>query len=121
MKYSMLVCGSFIILSCSKVNHNLFEIKGKLVVQSCQVDVVEILDPKYYGLSQEKWTSSLTGETFDHVFGIANYCNFQLPELNRPFYFKLITNDPPNSCPICTSINVPPQSVQHIKFLSYTP
>ena len=117
MKVGILILLSFLIFSCNKNGTNEFLMHGKLVVANCQVIVVQVTNPRYFFLTQNTWTS-LSGQTYQHVFRVGNYCYFPYPEINREFYFKLKTF-PLNTCPICTSFEVPPQVSQTIQFLKY--
>jgi len=86
-------------------------IKARLIYVSCASIVVEIMNPGYYYLGQDKWRHSSKEPEYEHVFAVRNSCEFLQNNLQEgdEFYFKVIRDSDYNDgCVQCLKYDSPP-------------
>jgi hypothetical protein len=103
-----IACYAYVIPRKSTANT---AIAGKLVYASCASIVVQIQDPDYYHLAQNKWQRTSAKPEMQHVFMVKNSCAFLAKKITvgQTFSFKVLQNAGTNDgCVLCTMYDNPP-------------
>jgi len=97
--------------------------KGKLVARSnCREYVVQVIQGN---IGTDKvtptWFDAETGNTFNNVFAVSNYCDITdtLPT-GKEFYFDILDNFPVQGCSTCARIRPVPDKSNAIT-IKFTP
>lgn len=97
-------------LACEKAtDEQVFE--AKLLDSFCAFNIISIEDPAFYSLGM-KWKNS-QGTTLEHVFSVANPCDFNASGVKKgeTFRCRIIKEPRNNSCAVCMGfMETPPLS-----------
>ena len=110
----LLLCLLFGNLSCEKATEeDVFE--AKLLDSFCAFNIISIENPAFYSLGM-KWKNS-QGTTLEHVFSVANPCDFNVSGVKKgeTFRCRIIKEPRSNSCAVCMGFMETPPLQYHIE------
>jgi hypothetical protein len=97
--------------SCEKQNSLTGTFQAKYAAGLCGQDIIQIIDEAYFDKGMN-WTSS-SGQSFTHVFTVANHCGFAESGVKVGETFKCVIVDTSysNGCVVCQAfMETPPKS-----------
>ncbi len=130
-RYLIRILALLLVLSCSDSKNGIIIptepesncAKGKLVARSnCREYVVQVIQGNIgLGKITSTWFDTETGNTFNRVFAVSNYCDITdtLPT-GKEFYFDLLDNTPPQGCITCARTRPMPDKSNAIT-IKFTP
>ncbi|MFT3843753.1 MAG: hypothetical protein QM725_01775 [Lacibacter sp.] len=97
--------------SCEKQTNLTGQFQAKYVAGLCGQDIIQVLDTAYFEKGMN-WTNR-AGESFTHVFTVANHCEFAASgiKVGETFTCVLVDSSSSNSCAVCKAyMETPPKS-----------
>jgi hypothetical protein len=92
-------------------------IKGKLIIKGpCAQFVVQVVGGDTANIATEKtWNDPETGNSYNNVFTVKNYCNFSAPAVGDEFWFYAIRQEKTMECIICMAARATPSVTNEIE------
>jgi hypothetical protein len=102
-----------------KKNNNSYAgecIKGRLIDALCGNIIVQVIDGDYNpSLVVNNWHDPQSGNTYDKVFAVSNFCDISGIIKGQEFNFHFEAGTALNTCPVCAAIRPLPPKANMIK------
>jgi hypothetical protein len=109
-----IIVGAFLLLlypACDKENYSSGCLEGKVIDAFCADYIIQITGGEFdRSIADTTWTDPVSGNIYQNVFQVLNYCHLQEKNVSRgdKFYFRLSDMNSGNNCVTCLAIRLGP-------------